>query len=283
MNIKSLQNIAFDKIYEVFRSAFEDYEMQWNKEQFRAMLGRRGFVPELSFGSFQGSDIVSFTLNGVGYFNGKRTAYDTGTGTIKEFRGKGLSTNIFKHSLPFLRKESIEQYLLEVLQHNDKAVSLYQKIGFKINRELNYFGQNSKILDFGSANKNSHYEIKRVDLKAIKALTSFWDFYPSWQNSFESIERKPSDFSILGAFLKGELLGYCAFEANSGDVTQLAVDKEHRRKGVASALFTEASKSNLTDTIKIINTDIDCASITKFLESKNILIKGRQFEMIKEI
>jgi len=34
---------------------------------------------------------------------------------------------------------------------------------------------------------------------------------------------------------------------------------------------------------KIINTDILCSSITDFLKSKNIDIKGKHFEMIKKI
>ena len=50
------------------------------------MLIRRGYVPKLSFAAFDNGKIVAFTLNGIGMFNGIRTAYDTGTETVKEYR-----------------------------------------------------------------------------------------------------------------------------------------------------------------------------------------------------
>ena len=72
-------------------------------------------------------------------------------------------------------------------------------------------------------------------------------------------------------------------EPKSGDITQVAVDKRYRRKGVGSLLLKEAVKSNQNELIKIVNTDVDCLSITEFLKSKNIIIKGQQLEMIKKI
>ena len=92
------------------------------------------------------------------------------------------------------------------------------------------------------------------------------DFNPSWQNSFESVERTPEDFIVFGAYLNASLTGYCIFEPNSGDITQLAVDKQHRREGVGSLLLKEALKYNRYSSVKVINTDISCDSITRFLE-----------------
>ena len=70
------------------------------------MLKRRGYNPQLSFAAFDNDEIVAFTLNGTGTFNGVLTAYDTGTGTIKQYRGQSIAGKIFTHSLPFL-KESV--------------------------------------------------------------------------------------------------------------------------------------------------------------------------------
>jgi ribosomal protein S18 acetylase RimI-like enzyme len=81
----------------------------------------------LSFGAFKNEDLLAFTFNGIGEYHGIKTAYDTGTGTLKEYRGQGLAKCIFQHSLPFLEEAGIRQYLLEVLQHNEGAVALYKK------------------------------------------------------------------------------------------------------------------------------------------------------------
>jgi ribosomal protein S18 acetylase RimI-like enzyme len=283
MNIESLQNVCFDKIFDAFSSAFEDYELQLNKVQLKTMLSRRGFAPQLSFAAFEGDHIVAFTLNGIGMFHGTQTAYDTGTGTVKEFRGRGLASEIFEYSMPFLKNAGIKQYLLEVLQHNTKAVSVYQKLGFEVNRELNYFVQKNEEVRIRLSSAHSNYAIRQIELNQCKKMQDFWDFCPSWQNSFEAIDRKPDDFLVFGAFIKHEPAGYCIFEPNSGDIAQLAVDRLHRRKGVASLLLSEALKSNVHDSVKIINSDVSCSSVTGFSNFCNIPLKGKQFEMIRKI
>jgi len=94
--IESLKGRTFNTLFESFKDAFEDYEMQLDKEELERMLIRRGFVPELSFGAFVGDKLVAFTFNGIGKFGGVKTAYDTGTGTMKDHRSKGLATQIFE-------------------------------------------------------------------------------------------------------------------------------------------------------------------------------------------
>jgi len=283
MEIKNLRNTDFDTIANAFKKAFKNYDIQITKEQLQNMLIRRGFVPELSFAAFEGDKIVAFTINGIGNFNGKKTAYDIGTGTVEEYQGRGLASKIFKHSIPFLKANNIPQYLLEVLQHNSKAVSVYNKQGFKVSREFRVFVQKNSEIKTETKSPELQCEIKPLQLKKLESVSDFWDFYPSWQNSFESINRKPDDFKIFGTFHQQKLIGYCIFAPYSGDLTQIAVAKQYRRKGVGSLLFAEVIKHNQKDVIKILNTDVKCQSITAFLKAKGIDENCRQFEMIREI
>ena len=283
MKIVSLEKISFDTLYTAFNKAFGNYEVQENKDELRVMLKRRGFVPELSFGAFENNNLVSFTLNGIGYFNGLKTAYDTGTGTIDAFRGKGIASKVFTDSIPFLKAAGISQYLLEVLQHNTSAVSVYKKLGFIVSREFNYFNQTNTEVKLLTKDLPEFFAFKEIGLDDIDRSQRFWDFKPSWQNSFEAIQRCVTDFKIAGAFQKQKLVGYCIFEPNSGDITQIVVDKGFRRKGIGNALLNEAVKCNRHSSIKVINSEITCKAMTAFLESKNILLKGKQFEMIKSL
>ena len=283
MKIKSLGKISFNTIFKAFNQAFAGYEVQLNSAQLQTMLKRRGFNPELSFAAFDRDEIIAFTLNGTGDFNGIPTAYDTGTGTLKDYRGKGLATKIFEYSIPYLRKMNIEQYLLEVLQHNTKAVSVYKHLGFEVTREFNYFIQKNEEINNEHRTVNVPYSIKPTGIERFSSISDFWDFYPSWQNSFESIKRATDDFVNLGVFAEEKLIGYCIFEPASGDIMQIAVEKQNRRKGIATLLLKEVVKLNKNDTVKIVNTDILCSSITNFLKAKDIAVKGKQFEMIKKI
>ena len=54
MEIKSLKETDFGTICRAFGKAFSDYELQLNDTQLQAMFTRRGYLPELSFGAFDG-------------------------------------------------------------------------------------------------------------------------------------------------------------------------------------------------------------------------------------
>jgi len=282
-DIRSLAGVSFDSIYRSFQEAFKDYEMQLDGDGLKSMLNRRGFKPELSFAAFEDERILAFTFNGIGIYNGLKTAYDTGTGTIEEFRGQGLATEIFQFSIPFLKEAGVSQYLLEVLQHNDKAVSVYRKIGFSTSREFNYFVHEMKNIQLIPKELPHQYVIKKIDVPNESEVKGFWDFSPSWQNNHQAIERAEDDFITFGALKDQELVGYCIFEPLSGDITQIAVHKKHRRQGIGSRLLKTALSLNEHDEVKAINTSVESKSTTAFLETNLISLSGQQFEMIKKL
>lgn len=281
--IQSLAHLGSDQLFAAFSEAFKDYELQLVQSELEIMISRRGYVPELSFGAFENDRLVSFTLNGIGNFNGIKTAYDTGTGTIEAYRGKGLASRIFQYSVPELKKAGVQQYLLEVLQHNTGAVSVYRKQGFEVSREFNYFVEQSENVRLEKYQLPAGYRIQPIDLSLKEQMIACQDFTPSWQNSFESVERRLSDFCLWGAFAGETLAGYCIFEPNSGDITQIAVATAHRDRGLATCLLREAAQSNKHKNLKLINTNTECDSITRWAESIGLTLRGKQFEMVREI
>ena len=284
IEIRSLAHTPFEALAEAFGEAFATYDVQINSDELRTMLRRRGFDPALSFAAFDGGKIAAFTLNGIGIFGGVPTAYDTGTGTLPEYRGRGLATKVFEASLPHLRGAGIGQYLLEVLQHNTAAVSIYRKSGFEVSREFDYFRAATGDVRC-DAPSCAEYDIRPLEPAALgETAPDFWDFKPSWQNSFEAIGRAPDDFAAFGAFDGGEMVGYIVFEPAAGDITGIAVSPPHRRRGIGSALLAEMLRLNRAPGVKCINTERGRdASIAGFLAAKNIPLAGMQFEMVKKL
>ena len=282
MVIKSLHDISPDDLYASFSEAFKDYGRTWSKSEFEKMLFRRGYVPEMSFGAFDDNRLVSFTLNGIGEFNGRRTAYDTGTGTISEYRGRGLATSILEESLPHMRNAGIEQYLLEVIQTNTKAISIYEKAGFTKVRELNYFIKPADEIRVNSTDLPPGFQMKEIGIMEDQ-MSDMWDFHPSWQNHFAAIARKLSDFKILGVFHGDLLAGYGIIEPATGDIPQLAVHRSFRRRGIGKAILAALLEHNHAVMVRIINTDAQCDTMNKFLKSQQIPKSGAQFEMILDI
>lgn len=281
MEIRNLEHTGFDTLFSGFKRAFSDYEIRFDKEEVRSMLERRGYNPRLSFAAFDNGEIVAFTLNGTGLFNGIPTAYDTGTGTVKEHRGEGLAGKIFSYSIPFLKEAGIRQYLLEVLQNNEKAISVYRKMNFATTREFDCFRQSIEKIDNPAvAEEDSTLKIEPVTTRFIRECLDFCDFSPSWQNSIDSIERGESALICLGALVDGLPAGYCVFDPETGDLTQIAVKKEHRRKGIASRLLREATSRMKTGFVKILNVCDSSRALPAFLEKKCIPLASKQFEMI---
>lgn len=281
MKFSSLENCDFETLFRGFERAFVDYEIHFEKEEVRSMLQRRGYNPNLSFAFFDCGEIVSFTLNGIGTFNNIPTAYDTGTGTVKEYRGQRLAGEIFTRSIPLLKDAGIEQYLLEVLHDNHKAITIYRNLGFETIRELDCFRRtiyNGKFRTDNDAEK-SDYTIELIDFTSVAHAQSFHDFNPAWQNSLESIERGQKDLTMLGAFIKNTLAGYSVFDPTTGDLTQIAVKREFRRQGIATQLLHNTITRLKADYIKVLNVNSTDDTLHKFLKRRNIILSTKQLEM----
>lgn len=277
MEFRNLSDCSFDTLYKGFGRAFADYQIHFEKEEIRSMLRRRGYDADLSFAFFDEGEIVAFTLNGTGTFDGIPTAYDTGTGTAKEYRGKGLAGEIFTRATPYLKDAGIRQYLLEVLHDNHKAIAVYRNLGFETTRHFDCFRQT--IDKVNHTVHNPTCIIRPIDLKAVADLQSACDFAPSWQNSIDSINRGQADLTMLGAFIGDIAAGHCVFDSATGDLTQIAVLPEFRRRGIASQLLHEAIRNMRTDFVKVLNVSSADETLHAFLESRRIAPASRQLEM----
>ncbi len=283
VTVKPLTGISIDIIDSAWQDAFKEYPVSWTKSDLEKMLARRGYVPELSFGAFDGEELVSFTLNCLGEFEGLFSAYDTGTGTRPAYRARGLAARIFHAAEPFLKQQKVRQYILDVMQTNTNAISVYKKQGFQVTRELHYFMLPAEELKLADRPLPQAYQVREIALPAREVLQQMWDFYPAWQNSIESVLRVPADFKYIGAFAGETLVGYGITAFESGDITQIAVDKSHRKLGVGTAILRAMLHLNTAPRIKAVGTDADNAGITLFFEANGIPKKGSVFEMIKPL
>lgn len=280
--IISLADTGIDEILDAFQKAFCDYAVNFDRAQIEAMLERRGFNPVLSYAALVDGQIAAFTLNGTGEYDGSATCYDCGTGTRPEYRGNGLAGMIFRHSVPLLRQAGIRQYLLEVLQDNAPAISIYKANGFSISARYNCYNQTVGELRLDRS-KSIEIEIQQTDCNTIRNLQGFCDFKPSWQNDIESIERGAARLNMTAAYHAGQAVGYCVSDPQSGDIAQIAVAEPFRRKGIATGLLSDAVEHFSSKTIKILNVDSDNRSLPAFLHAVNIADGLSQYAMINKL
>lgn len=135
----SLESQSFVKLYNTFIKAFSDYQVQINvlQESLENNLKRRGYRPDASICACDEDEMIGFLLNSVRQWDGKTTAYDTGTGVVKRYRNQGISGSMFSKILQALKDMNVRRYILEVIQSNAPAVHLYEKQGLKFSGSLN--------------------------------------------------------------------------------------------------------------------------------------------------
>ncbi|MDE6120159.1 MAG: GNAT family N-acetyltransferase, partial [Muribaculaceae bacterium] len=69
-------------------------------------------------------------------------------------------------------------------------------------------------------------------------------------------------------------------DSATGDITQIAVKKDCRRRGIATLLLRHAISRMETGCIKVLNIPSENVSMRAFLESKNISMASAQYEML---
>lgn len=253
--------------------------MQMSRDQFQQRIVRDGVRLEMSAGAFDGERMIGFCINGIGDWQGTQTAYDAGTGVIPGYRGRGVAKELFAFLERRLKETGVSQYLLEVLTSNTPAATLYRKLGFKDTRRLAVFrsepqkGKGTKRLAQGLVTK----PIEQADWNLFQ---SFWDGYPSWQNSSEAIERIKDERSIIGAYVEGTCVGYGVVFSPATSLMQLAVSPLHRRKGVGSTILAALEQQQ---DLKINNIDDDLTAALAFYEANGYKQVLSQYEMIKTL
>jgi ribosomal protein S18 acetylase RimI-like enzyme len=279
LSYRLLTAADISSLYECFLEAFSDYlvDMQMSEQEFAQRLARDGVQLGISAAAFDDERMIAFYMNGAGEWLGKQTAYDAGTGVIPHYRSRGVAKDLFAFVVSRLKERSVSQYLLEVLSTNERAVALYRKLGFVEVRRLAVLRAQHALEPLDDL---AEVEIGRIEEPEWKLFQSFWDGYPSWQNSIAAVERIPSQRVMVGAHVDGNCVGYGIVFSPAANLMQLAVAPAYRRKGIGSRILRALSAS---DTLKVNNIDEKLKGTLAFFEANGFKVVLEQFEMSKSI
>jgi ribosomal protein S18 acetylase RimI-like enzyme len=215
-------------------------------------------------------------MNALGHWQGQQTAYDAGTGVIPAYRRQGIAEELFAFMAPRLKEMSVSQYLLEVLTSNQRAVALYRKLGFVDTRRLAVFRRSEPVATIHDLT------IRRIEKPEWDLFKSFWDGYPSWQNSIEAVERIES--VVVCAYVDEECVGYGAGFKPWPSLMQLAVAPAHRRNGIGSRILSALQRDvSAIDSLKVNNIDEELKGTLAFFEANGFKMVLEQYEMVKTL
>lgn len=281
--IKSLENISIEIIHASFTEAFADYLIDisyMTQEVMKFRFQKNGFQPQLSTGIFDNGQLKGFTVVGTGRFKNKNAAYDIMTGIVKDYRGKGLANKMFDFIKTKMKEQAINNFYLEVIQENHAAIKAYEKTGFKKTREFNCY-----TLDFSKLKPAKQIQtvvyIEQMNKSKIDSWEEFLDWEPSWENHFESIKRITNKVEIFTARSIGKDIGILIYYPTLKWVMSLAIHKNHREKGIATALLEYLAEFLFPETrdIKILNVLADDIALNQFLINSGCEMLTSQYEM----
>lgn len=266
------------KLFECFLEAFSDYQvdMRVSREEFEQRLVRDGVRLDISAGAFDEPRMVGFYMNAFAEGQGQQTAFDAGTGVIPAYRRQGIAAKLFKFMVPLLKEATVEQYLLEVLTGNERAVALYRKLGFVDTRRLAVFRRSAALI------QDAEPKIRVVDEPDWELFKSFWDGDPSWQNSIDAVERVANDRVVVCAYVDETCVGYGVAFKPWASLMQLAVAPAHRRKGIGSGILSALQREiSATESLKVTNIDERLKGTLAFYEANGFKMVLEQYEMVK--
>lgn len=279
IGIRTLTNSSIEQITEAFNLAFSDYFVPvcLTTEQLQSKMKADRVNLDYSVGAFENGNLIGFILHGTNIIDNKNVVYNGGTGVIPDKRGQALTKQMYDFILPILKDKGINYQVLEVISNNIQAIKSYERVGYKTFRKL-------KCYDGKITLKN---EPKIIDIRELSdynwtLMQSFWDFTPTWQNSPHALDELRSINRSIGAYKDNQLVGYVIYNPNSRRIQQIAVHKDFRGAGIASALFSEIAKG-IDNEFSIVNIDENSKAINLFLQEIGFKNYIDQLEMRLEL
>jgi len=140
MNIKTVSQCTFEEVLRAWNKGFEGYfvPIDMSTEMFLQRLVGEGLSAEHSIVVFDHDEPIGIVMNGFRIINGKKVAWNGGTGISPFYRGKGVSRLLMEETLAIYERENVEIAVLEAIKENSVAIALYEKYGYAITDQLQF-------------------------------------------------------------------------------------------------------------------------------------------------
>jgi len=251
---KNCSEVDFDKVYRAFKIGFSDYviQIEMPKELFtKRFFGPEGNRIEHSFIALDGEEPVGLIMGGIKTYEGIKTIR-CGTMCIHpEYRGKGISQELFKRHKSLAKEMECQQMFLEVIVGNDRAINFYKRNGYEKIYDLSYFTykvcEKEESVNLESLTNRLENRciqggtFKELSFGEISTLQSeVLNTHINWQNDFDYIE-KLEGMSHFGVLKNNELISAMTVSP-TGKIYFLWTKPSERNQSLASGMLAEVLK-----------------------------------------
>jgi GNAT superfamily N-acetyltransferase len=255
--IKRLNEISLDEAVEIWNQGFEGYfsDITMNVDSFTTRLVNEEMSAKLSIVGYIDGKPAGIVLNGIRMINGKKVAWNGGTGVPVKFRGTGIGKQLMQATFDIYKEEGVELATLEAMSQNERAIKLYESIGYQVMDRLVFLQKAGKLSQdvFKTEKQFQFTKGIALDARSIEILNN----NVPWQTQWQSL-RKDGELAVVsdgeeeiayflykrGYRANGDLGGITLYQAN--------VNPKHH---------------NLEDAIryglkKVFEPEVDCTRMT---------------------
>lgn len=266
MDIRNLKDTALTDIVASIAEAFADYFVPISADvtywQKRLEAARVDF--SRSYGLFDKDRLAGFILNGIDMLQGQLTAFNTGTGVLAAARGHKVVDQLYAYALPLLRESGITLCSLEVIDRNERAIHVYERIGFSIHKKLHCFRGRLQVGATG-------VQASRVPFAAIADAALPCDAFYSWDNTAAAVQAAGDRYHCYTLEQEEKTIGYCIHNPETGHLIQFEAttgnpdDWQPLLTGIAT-IAPEVRINNVDGSRKTLLEALNAAGLENFLD-----------------
>lgn len=242
MQIRTLSNTTLQQVVDCLYESFQGYYVPVTDDinYWRKRLTVANYQPDISVGVFKGEELVAFVLHCTGDKNGISTAYNTGTGVLPAYRGNAWVDKMYDYILPQIKERGIQQCTLEVIAENERAIKVYERIGFT----KTYFMKSYAGELTSSENKVSIKKLDMQELDKISSQTHYsWDFRNAAVMCNES-------YDLYSLSMEEADLSYFIIDREKGTLAQIESSNYPQLLSAISQVATNVRMINIDESRK---------------------------------
>ncbi len=269
---KTIEQVSLDEIVKIFTQSFVNYyvEMPTDTKFWKKRWKTNRVRYDLSIGTFDAANnLVGFMIIGIDERNGKKVAFNAGTGVIPEFRGQKLVKQMYQYALPIFKENGVEEMALEVINKNIKAIKAYQSVGFRIEKLYQCFRSTDEILPTFIA-----YYSKKVKRPNWKKYEKFTVENYCWEYLIEGVEVNIKKVKCYELYSPADdsLIAYYIINPKSKSILRFEAKNENGYHALFNHWYTNFGQ------ITILN--VQHPKKIQFLENYKFNNNIDQFEMV---
>lgn len=211
ITIKRMSDCTIAEITKAWNRGFEGYffPITMTEESIVQRLGAEGYTISLSVVAYDGDEPIGLVASGLRTVNGRKVAWNGGTGVATQYRRKGVGRQLMQATLELYREAGVEDATLEAISKNEKAIALYQQLGYEVVDRLLFWQHTGPLApDAFGVQRTESYRV-RTGIAQEAALLPFYQADAPWQNQWMSL--RDSEVILIDD-LEGQTVGYAMYK-----------------------------------------------------------------------